>query len=68
MIRKFLVFLMAIAMALSFAACGGSNQGPSEPETPVDPPEEPEKTYDLTLAEDALSLLAGDTGVEVAIE
>ena len=68
MIKKFLVVTLALAMALTFAACGGSGKGSSDnPENPVDPPEEPEKTYALTLAEDALSLLEGDTGVEVAI-
>lgn len=67
MIKKLLVLMLALAIALTFAACGGSGKEPTEPETPEVPPEETEKTYALTLAEDTLLLLEGDTGVEVEI-
>ena len=65
--KKLFALMAALAMAFTFAACGGDGE-PVEPEKPVDPPEEQEKTYALTLAEESLLLLEGDTGVAIAIE
>lgn len=56
MIKKFLSLMIVLIMALSFASCGGPVKKPDESDTPDVPPEEQEKIYALTLAEDTLFL------------
>ena len=67
MIKKFLSLMIVLIMALSFASCGGPVKKPDESDTPDVPPEEQEKIYALTLAEDTLFLLEGDENIEVPI-
>ena len=74
--KKILAIVLSLVLLAAFAACGetGENssenpQTPSDPTTPVDPPEitVPDGNYVLALAEDVLSLIEGDTGIEIGI-
>lgn len=75
--KKILAIVLSLMLLAAFAACGETGENPSEnnpqtpsdPATPVDPPEitVPNGNYLLALAEDVLSLIEGDAGIEIGI-